>query len=256
MNKRLVIMFAAIAAVAVIVVVCCVLFTVGGVEVKAVTGLELTDEQVSGIVAASDISGGGSIFAVDESAAIAAIEKAYPTLGVVTIERVFPRGVIIKIMRRVGVVAVKIADEEHYAVVDRDLKIVSFAYKDELGSLSLVEGYSVSGTDEELLGAFLNKERAGWLEEVIDGAEQCYLTEDRLGEFAPNIRYFPAQEGEGAGNVVVSTQSGCDLDIPLDSDVSEMFVAAYALLDARLEGGQSVQGTIRFDGSWSFVPAG
>ena len=98
-------MFAAIAAVIVIVVVCCVLFMVGAVEVETVIGLSLTDEEEKQIIAVSGISSGQSVFSVDESAAANAIEKAYPTLGVVTIERVFPNKVDIKITSRTGVAA-------------------------------------------------------------------------------------------------------------------------------------------------------
>ena len=163
MNKRLVIMFSAIAAVIVIVVVCCVLFMVGSVGVETVIGLELTDEQEAGVIAVSGISKGQSVFSVDESASASAIEKAYPTLAVVTIERIFPNKVDIKIASRTGVVAVAIEDADYYAVVDRDLKIVGFAQADELDSrsLSLLEGYAVSGSDEQLLGAFLDRKSAG-----------------------------------------------------------------------------------------------
>ena len=131
MNKRLVIMFSAIAAVIVIVVVCCVLFMVGSVGVETVIGLELTDEQEAGVIAVSGISKGQSVFSVDESASASAIEKAYPTLAVVTIERIFPNKVDIKIASRTGVVAVAIEDADYYAVVDRDLG------KDLLAGVSL-----------------------------------------------------------------------------------------------------------------------
>lgn len=261
MNKRLVIMFSAIAAVIVIVVVCCVLFMVGSVGVETVIGLELTDEQEAGVIAVSGISKGQSVFSIDESAAANAIEKAYPTLAVVTIERIFPNKVDIKLASRTGVAAVEIADADHYAVVDRDLKIVGFAAGEELDakSLSLVEGYVVSGSDEQLLGAFLDTEKAGWLAEVIDGAEQCRLTGVRLGEFAPRIVYIQGEEGQGAGMVTVVTVPGCDLVLPLGGDVSEHFVGAYSALDARFthEGGPlDTDGTLRLgEDGWVFTPA-
>ena len=85
MNKRLVIMFSAIAAVIVIVVVCCVLFMVGSVGVETVIGLELTDEQEAGVIAVSGISKGQSVFSIDESAAANGIEKVSPTLARVTL---------------------------------------------------------------------------------------------------------------------------------------------------------------------------
>ena len=254
-------MFSAIAAVIVIVVVCCVLFMVGSVGVETVIGLELTDEQEAGVIAVSGISKGQSVFSIDEVAAARAIEKAYPTLAVVAVERVFPNKVDIKIASRTGVVAVSIEDASYYAVVDRDLKIVGFAEVEELDakSLALVEGYAVSGSDEQLLGAFLDSDGAGWLREVVYGAEQCRLTGVRLGEFATRIVYLRAEEGQGDGQVTVVTRSGCDLVLPLDGDVSEYFVGAYAALDARFthEGGPlDTDGTLRLgkDG-WVFTPA-
>ena len=247
-------MFAAIAAVIVIVVVCCVLFMVGAVEVETVIGLSLTDEEEKKIIAVSGISSGQSVFSVDESAAANAIEKAFPTLGVVTVERVFPNKVDIKITSRTGVAAVAIADSESVAVVDRDLKIVGIANFDEVEqkSLTLVEGYIVSGSDEQLLGAFLAADKAGWLDELIDGAEQCRLTGVRLGEFAPRVVY----EGEGAGMLTVVTQSGCDIIIPLDGDVSELFVGAYATLDKLFVDGADTDGTMSLgENGWEFVRA-
>lgn len=251
-------MFAAIAAVIVIVVVCCVLFMVGAVEVETVIGLSLTDEEEKKIIAVSGISSGQSVFSVDESAAANAIEKAFPTLGVVTIERVFPNKVDIKITSRTGVAAVAIADSESVAVVDRDLKIVGIANFDEVEqkSLTLVEGYIVSGSDEQLLGAFLAADKAGWLDELIDGAEQCRLTGVRLGEFAPRVVYVAAAEGEGAGTLTVVTQSGCDIIIPLDGDVSELFVGAYATLDKLFVDGADTDGTMSLgENGWEFVRA-
>lgn len=250
-------MFAAIAAVIVIVVVCCVLFVVGDVTVETVTGLELSDEQVSQIIEVSGISAGQSIFAVDESAAINAVEKAFPTLKAVTVERVFPREVVIRIASRTGVVAVPVDGTDYYVAVDRDLKIVAFAYADSLGSLAVVEGYSVRGGDDELLGSFLNADRAGWLAEIIDGAEQCYLTGIRLGEFAPRIVYSPSEDAQGT--VTVVTEGGCNLRLPLGGDLSETFVGAYAFFDQVVEhGDDGVRGTVYLDvdrGGWVFSPA-
>ena len=242
MNKRLVVLFAAIAAVIVIVVVCCVLFIVDDVSVDAASGLELTDAQEADIIARSGITGGEGIFSIDEQSAANAIEKGYPSLKVVAIERVFPNDVVIRVASRVGVVAVPIDGSDAYALVDRDLKIIGLVFDDSLGSLAVTEGYVLTGSDSDLLGSFIASDNAKWLGALIGGAEKCYLTETRFGELFSRIVYSPS-----AGTVTAITRGGCKLVIPLDSDIETMFVMAYAVFDDMAHGDASVGGTISFD---------
>ena len=100
MNKRLLGIFIAVAVAVVVIVVCCVMFLTGSVEVRTTDNLTLEDETVNAIITQSGIRKGESVFAIDESEAVNAVEKANPTLKVVDIERKFPNKVVIYIAER------------------------------------------------------------------------------------------------------------------------------------------------------------
>ena len=252
MNKRLIGLFVAVAAVVVIVVVCCVMFVIDDVTVTAVSGMQLSDEEASSIVADSGIEKGSGIFSVDESAAINAIEKNNPAIRVIAVERVFPNDVDIRVARRTGVVAIPIDGSDRYAVVDRDLKIVSIAYPDGVDSLAVVDNFIVAGDDETLLGSFLTESAAGWLGQVIEGAEMSYLVQTRFGKMFPSVRYRPEEN-----RVILVTVKGCAVEIPLDGDIATMFNYAWNYYSDHVSGTERENGgRIVLDaqsGGWTYV---
>lgn len=222
MNKRLLGIFIAVAVAVVVIVVCCVMFLTGSIEVRTTSDLTLDDQTVDSIVSQSGISKGDSIFAIDEGAAIAAIEKANPLLKVVDIERKFPNKVVIYIAERTPLMAIALepqeSGEELYAVVDSDLKILSVVPVSGIAGLTAVSNFTVAG-GEETVGSFVS-EKSDWLKGIVDGAEKVSFVESRFTSFITGIRF-------GQTKIYVQTNTGVTFVLKNVAETDDMFVGAY-----------------------------
>lgn len=222
MNKRLLGIFIAVAVAVVVIVVCCVMFLTGSVEVRTTSNLTLDDETVNSIISQSGISKGDSIFAIDESAAISAVEKANPLLQVVDIERKFPNKVVIYIAERTPLMAIALepqkSGEELYAVVDGDLKILKVVPVGGIAGLTSVSNFTLAG-GEETAGSFVT-EKSDWLKGIVDGAEKVSFVASRFTSFVTAVRF-------GQTRIHVQTNTGVTFVLRNVAGIDDMFVGAY-----------------------------
>lgn len=239
MNKRLLGIFIAVAVAVVVIVVCCVMFLTGSVEVRTTSELTLDDATVNSIVSASGISKGESIFAIDEDAAISAVEKAHPTLKVVDVERKFPNKVVIYVAGRTPLMAVAFEPQESgeqlYAVVDGDLKILQVVSASGIEGLTLVENFTVAG-GEETAGSFIT-EKSDWLKGIVAGAEKVSFVSGRFTAFVKSIRF-------GQTRVYVTTNTGVVFVLKNVAEIKDMFVNAYTYYNTLTDEAQRRSGYI------------
>lgn len=87
-NKRLIILLSVVGVLVLTIIVCGATFLVRHIE--AYNYYEVSSEYDAGVVAASGIKNNSSMFFIDEKKAIERIEKEYPNVGVINIERKFP----------------------------------------------------------------------------------------------------------------------------------------------------------------------
>lgn len=222
MNKRLLGIFIAVAVAVVVIVVCCVMFLTGSVEVRTTSSLTLDDQTVASIISQSGISKGDSIFAIDESAAVAAVEKANPLLQVVDIERKFPNKVVIYIAERTPLMAIALEQQENeeqlYAVVDGDLKILKVVSASGIAGLTAVSNFTLAG-GEESVGSFVT-EKSDWLKGIVEGSEKVSFVESRFTSFVTGIRF-------GQTKIHVKTNTGVTFVLKNVAEIDDMFIGAY-----------------------------
>lgn len=222
MNKRLLGIFIAVAVAVIVIVVCCVMFLTGSVEVRTTNNLSLDDETVNAIISQSGIKKGESVFAIDENAAVSAVEKANPMLKVVDIERKFPNKVLIYIAERTPIMAIAFEPQENgeelYAIVDNELKILRTASADEISGLTLVSNFTIAG-GEESVGSFAG-DKSAWLSGLVEGAQKVSFVSTRFTDFIKRIDY-------GQINVSVRTNTGVTLVLKNVEEIDDMFVGAY-----------------------------
>ena len=236
MNKRLVIIFVSIAIVISMFVLGAVFFTV-----KDVVIVVHDDEQISfdktEILNTSGIKMGTSIFAVDEDKASENIEKKYPTLKVIKIERVFPNKVRIELIERVGILTLKIEGVEDYLILDRELKVIAVENYEYVMSNNLVpiKGYeykiSEGKKSDDLIGEFISKNNYIYksIEDIVLSLETFGNINERLCAFANN---FTVNEKENY--ISVKTNLGVSLVLRLNTNksIKEQMDLIYRKLDS------------------------
>ncbi len=168
MNKRLIVIFACIAVFVLTLVVGAVVFTVNDVDILLQSEKNVQFNKAA-ILETSGIKKGQSVFTIDSAKASAKIEKQFPELIVVGIEREFPNKVRIRLGARTAILKIKIANSDKYAVLDYTIvenenktdqyKIIdvvdteSEVYNDS--KVILISGYEFSG-NEDCVGDFIN----------------------------------------------------------------------------------------------------
>ena len=213
MNKRLLGIFIAVAVAVVVIVVCCVMFLTGSVEVRTTDNLTLEDETVNAIITQSGIRKGESVFAIDESEAVNAVEKANPTLKVVDIERKFPNNVYIYVTDRTGVFSLRLADGR-YAVLDRELKVTEILAEND-DKLCILDGVAVTNVKE---GYVLDDSQI--LLTMMKGAERCSFINARYYSF---IRKTQVLDKE----IWLTTNTGVIICLPISSNIDQSMINAY-----------------------------
>lgn len=245
MNKRLLGIFIGLFVAVTVIVVCCVTFLIGSVEVQTTDGLILEKEQTDDIIAKSGISKGSSIFSINEQSSAQAVEKAYPYLKVVTIERKFPNKVIIKITSRTELLAVSLEGngEYAYAVLDRELKILRLSDEAGIQGLTVVSGaFKVAG-DNDIVGSFVS-EKSDWLYGIVKGAEKVHFVGEKFNNFITHIEY-------GQINILSKTNTGVTFVLKNVSNIDELFQNAYRYYSTVATEEQRRSGFITFtDGGW------
>lgn len=225
MNKRAAILIIVLCVVVVTVVLACSIFAVGEVRTVTTADITLSEELSEGIVQASGIKKGGSIFSIDENAVRSNVEAAYPNVKVITVERSFPGTVSINCMLRTSFIAVPTAGGQ-FALMDRELKILSVADAVPQGEYIEIGGYTLIGAEE---GAFAD---IPWLSDIIAGGDSNYLVDVRLAYFLQSVTYYDAD----SPYLDMLTNTGAHLLIYAEGDMDYMFSAVYQgyLLEAML----------------------
>lgn len=236
MNKRVIGIFAALAALALIAVVLGVVFVIGDVEVQPDVSFALSAEESAKIVNDSKIVVRGSIFSLDEQIAKDNVERNNPTIKVTDIVRKAPNKVCINVTRRVAVYAAATADGK-YATIDGDLKIVEVidtlrddAFLCVIGGLTLADPHS----GETLEGY-------DFLKDVYRAARGMSFKDKRFGTFFPTVR-------KDGGQAMLTTNTGVTLCVYIGQDVEPMMRGAYnAYLSSEPK---------RYFGYWRYTDAG
>ncbi len=236
MNKRLIIIFVSIAVIVLTLVLGAVIFTVNDVKIL-VTGDSTVVLDKTGVINASGIKRGTSIFTIDEEEAQKNIEKSYPNTKVVTIERIFPSEIRINIIIRVPILSMKVAGTDKYLVLDREFKILEVVDSSVLAERDLVEinGYDIAiedaSTIDGLAGSFINtsEDIKKVLHETVLALETYGNINERLCAFADSITV-----ADSRNYIYVTTKFGVSLVVRLETTktVIEQISLVYAKLDS------------------------
>ena len=213
MNKRAAILITVLCIVVVTVVLACSIFAIGQVRVVTTADISFDDELSSGIVTASGVKDGGSIFSVDEEVVRSNVEAAYPQVKVITVERSFPGTVSINCTLRNAFIAVPC--EGGYALLDRELKVIDLAASVPEGNCITVFGYTL----QTETGAFAE---IPWLSAIIAGGEANLLMNEKISYFLTSVTYY------ADGNYVdMLTNTGAHLLMYAEGDMAMVFGGLY-----------------------------
>lgn len=230
MNKRALILIISLVAVVVVVVLACSVFAVSEVRTVTTADFELTDQQNAAILEACGIKKGGSVFSINEEAVIANIEAAVPEIKVVTIERSFPGTVSINCTARRPFICMPVSDGS-YALLDRELKVISLSDKRPEAGYIDVEGYVLESASA---GGFAVAE---WLSSVIKGGENNYFMDVKLSYFIDSISYVSGNDPY----IDLLTNTGAHMIIYDSGDIAFMFNNIYNVYAGVLQGLQGYE---------------
>ena len=113
MNKRLIIIFVCLAIFVLTLVVGAVVFTVSDVNILLQSDKNVAFDKTK-ILETSGIKKGQSIFTIDSDEAKAKIEKQFPKLNVIKIERAFPNKVRIHLDARTAILKIPVANSDKF----------------------------------------------------------------------------------------------------------------------------------------------
>ena len=230
-KKRLVAMFISLCIIVTLCVLGGAVFVVRDVEVVRLEGLEnntqITDKD---IIATTRISYGKSIFAISESKVVSNIENTYPNIKVRGIERVFPNKIVINLIERVPMVAIKFKGQNDYLILDNNMcaiKKISVNEADieeKLNKICVVKGYELEGTKNIYLGKQLPRiygDEVVLVENIIAGLIKQGMELKQINEFMYSINfdsgvkkiYIQTNYGAPGNGVVIQIDySGIDKD--------------------------------------------
>ena len=184
MNKRLIIIFVCIAVFVLTLVVGAVVFTVSDVNILFQSDENIAFDKAK-ILETGGIKKGQSVFTFFWEQASEKIEKQFPKLKVIKIERVFPNKVRIHLDTRKAIFKMAIANTDSFAVLDREFKIIdiindgSEVYGDDI--VVPITGYSYAG-GENPLGDFINNDspEVNSLKEILLSLESFEVVNERV----------------------------------------------------------------------------
>lgn len=127
-NGRIIIFVAIMVVIVVFVLLNMTLFTINTISVENEVYSAYIDQ--SGIIDASGINKGRNIFFLSEKTVVSNIEKAYPYLKVINVERKFPSKVVIHVDMRQGTMSIPTQEDGVYVIVDGELKVLELASPD------------------------------------------------------------------------------------------------------------------------------
>lgn len=140
MKRRTIVLFACLIIVCILLVLNGTLFIVRNVELYDWESGEISDERMVELSGVKD----KNIFTVSESIVAENIERSMPQYKVVNVERVFPSGIKIVVLKRLPIIAVKMTGET-YAIIDREGNVIekSTVLQKESYDLTVLEGVTL-----------------------------------------------------------------------------------------------------------------
>jgi len=216
-------------------------FTISSISVENEVYSAYIDQ--ASIIDASGITKGKNIFFLSESNSSEAIEKAFPYLKVSNIERKFPSKVVIHVDVRQGTMSIPAAEENVYAIVDGDLKILELVSIDTpvYASATHVTGVSL---ESPVIGTTLSTD-------INYNACLYTLSQVAKGEGLEFAGFFAAIRFE-TDNLYVTLRTGVTIRIDNWKSVDVMEHLRYALAKYKSLDEQDYrrrQGYIYFDSS-------
>ena len=134
-SKRLVSLLIAFIIIASVVALNSTIFTLQAVELNwLTTRVELKGENAENLFKNVDMPMGESVFFLNKMKIAEKCEKNNSYLQVVSIETIFPNKIVMHVAERRQLYAIKISDSS-YAIIDRNLKVLSIASNDDLFSV-------------------------------------------------------------------------------------------------------------------------
>lgn len=186
MNKRLIIVFVCIAIFVLVLVMGAVIFTINDVDILLSSNDNVAFDKTQ-ILNTSGIKQGQSVFTINEKQASEKIEKQFPKLKVVKIERAFPNKVRVHLDVRKPILKMKVKNTDTYIVLDRELKIIDKTndntdkYLDK--TITLISGLDFDANNsKDCLGDFLqtDDQNISALKKVIAEMEKFQVVNERF----------------------------------------------------------------------------
>ena len=240
-NGRIIVFLVIVVVLVVFVLLNMTVFTISSISVENEVYSAYIDQ--ASIIDASGITKGKNIFFLSESNSSEAIEKAFPYLKVSNIERKFPSKVVIHVDVRQGTMSIPAAEENVYAIVDGDLKILELVSIDTpvYASATHVTGVSL---ESPVIGTTLSTD-------VNYNACLYTLSQVAKGEGLEFAGFFAAIRFE-TDNLYVTLRTGVTIRIDNWKSVDVMEHLRYALAKYKSLDEQDYrrrQGYIYFDSS-------
>ena len=226
-KKRLIAMFVSLCIIIVICVLGGAVFVVKDIDIARLEGLENnTQIKDSDIIATTKISYGKSIFAISESKVVTNIESTYPTLKVRSIERVFPNKIIIKVIERVPMIAIRFKGGNEYLILDNNMcaiKKVSVTESDKaekLNNLCIVDGFELEGTKDIFLGKQLPRiygDEVIIIQHILSGLIHENMELKQINEFMSRLIF-----DKGVKKVYLQTRYGTGEGVSIFIDYGDI----------------------------------
>lgn len=224
-KKRLIAMFISLCIIILLCVLCGAVFVVRDVEIVKLEGLEF-NTQISDkdLIATTQISYGKSIFAISESKVVTNIENTYPTIKVRGVERIFPNKIVIKLIERVPMIAIKFKGQKDYLILDNNMcaikkvSVTEADFNEKLKNVCIVKGFELEGTNDIYLGKQLPRiygDEVVLIEHIIAGLVKQGMELKQINEFISSIGFE-----QGVKKIFVYTKYGTGEGVSIDIDYS------------------------------------
>ena len=254
-NGRIFVFIAIIALIVVFVLLNMTLFTVQ--EVIVLNKVEMQSVDKEAIIKDSGIEQGSNIFLLSEGKITVAIEKSYPYIQVLSIERSFPNKVIIHVSMRTPLMAIQIENSSLYALIDSSLKILEIVDVYDPLYLSSTKVYGIEITDP-IVGGFLYQTND------LNGrlANIGYVAEKEQLEGTAFLNFFESISFTGTEGSVIKIKLRSGVTICINGITDNQKKLRFALEEYRSLGEQSYKrlgGYIYFneevgsDGGWTWA---
>ncbi len=225
-NKRLIIFLSILGFFAFLVILGSTVFALDTVSVNFVSTTNYLTNKEEVVIENSKINLGSSIFFINKEEVSQKIEKENPYVKIVSIETVFPNRLVLHIIEREEVYALKM-DDNNYAICDREFKVLKI--EDSLiNSYVILTGYENIDATATEAGDYVNLE--GRKESIIDDAINTLLTWDNnIVNIKANVKEIEF-DYERENQIRIEMQSGVNIVVKdADKMAAEKIVLGISL---------------------------